>query len=166
MVVPHIPKKSVIAVYDDKDKILPMTIYDFIEQHRFERFYVCNVLENDFEIMKNQILYGYLDERDPYKKECAYNKYRYLLVNDISTEKIRIANCDSDDFQGAYYIDKENTLCFDEKMVPFHRDYITAQCARGIKVYTTESFQDIINHFKNVNIDTLDQGIVPKRELK
>ena len=108
--------------------------------------------------MKKQIITtGRLAERNPHSS-VEYDKFGYLLANDIENEIIRITN--SSDKSGSYYLDDNEILCYDSDMKPFDKDSQFSKKIMGIKVYTTETYDDIINAYKKSHtIDLAKQKI-------
>jgi hypothetical protein len=139
-------KQSIIVIFDDKVKILPLSIYNFIELYKNTPFYVCNVNKKDYEKMCEQVK----------NNSFETNKYLslYLLANDVENKIIRIA---SDCHQGSEYIDENNKLCYSSEIYQFYKDPIFKSSMPSIKVYTTETYEDIINSYKlnSINNDKI-----------
>ena len=142
--------QSIIALFKERDRILPMSIYDFIAFYKGKAFYACTVSEEDYEKMIEQINKdGLLDERIPRTAiKGSYERKRYLLASDVENKIIRIANCDSDTVVGSYYINEDGVLCYSGEMHSFINDPVFSRKVHGVKVYTTETYEDIIANYK------------------
>lgn len=151
-------EQSIITMNEANDKIISISIYDFIKYYRNCPFYVCTVSNDQYKQMKKQIITtGRLAERNPHSS-VEYDKFGYLLANDIENEIIRITN--SSDKSGSYYLDDNEILCYDSDMKPFDKDSQFSKKIMGIKVYTTETYDDIINAYKKSHtIDLAKQKI-------
>lgn len=151
-------EQSIITMNEANDKIISISIYDFIKYYRNCPFYVCTVSNDQYKQMKKQIITtGRLAERNPHSS-VEYDKFGYLLANDIENEIIRITN--SSDKSGSYYLDDNEILCYDSDMKPFDKDSQFSKRIMGIKVYTTETYDDIINAYKKSHtIDLAKQKI-------
>jgi hypothetical protein len=141
---------KIIVMFKDVDTELNMSLYEFIkEQYRHSNsITVCNVTKDEYKIMLKQIQHGCLNERLPRvtNETIGYDKYRYLMAYDIDNNNIAVANCNNYDQIGSYYIDNDgihyvkNGLQFPK----IHNFYPI----RGIKIYTTETYEDVINHYE------------------
>lgn len=151
-------EQSIITMNEANDKIISISIYDFIKYYRNCPFYVCTVSNDQYKQMKKQIITtGRLAERNPHSS-VEYDKFGYLLANDIENEIIRITN--GGDKSGSYYLDDNEILCYDSDMKPFDKDSQFSKKIMGIKVYTTETYDDIINAYKKSHtIDLAKQKI-------
>lgn len=151
-------EQSIITMNEANDKIISISIYGFIKYYRNCPFYVCTVSNDQYKQMKKQIITtGRLAERNPHSS-VEYDKFGYLLANDIENEIIRITN--SSDKSGSYYLDDNEILCYDSDMKPFDKDSQFSKRIMGIKVYTTETYDDIINAYKKSHtIDLAKQKI-------
>ncbi len=138
-------RKTVVAQYRGLKDIFPLTIYEFIDLYKDLAFYVCNVSEDDYiKICSQMDLNGMALKNH----KCNFDEFRYLMANDIKNEIIRIADCDKENINGSYYINKEGTLCYDDRMLKFYKDPKFAKEFAGVKIYTTETYQDIINFYE------------------
>lgn len=161
-------EQSVIVVFNDCDKILSMSIYSFINLYRNEAFYACNVSSDEYENMIFQIeKKGFLSERYD-TVDYSYNQFRYLLFNDKESGIIRISNCDSENTCGSYYL-KNGMLYYSSDMYPLDKDIEFIRSLHGIKVYTTENYEDIINSYRTfpvINNDPIQNSGLSKRLVK
>lgn len=153
----QIKQQSIIIMGQAKDKILSMTLYDFIDLYRSIPFYVCNVTEEEYENMKIQINNnGVLNERNARNTNCGYNKFNYLLANDTKNNTLFLSNYNASEKIGSYFINQKNELNYDNQMYQFSKLPIQGNYIQGIKVYTTESYEDVINEYRayeNIIID-------------
>lgn len=162
-------EQSIIVMFNDDDKILPMSIYSFINLYRNEAFYACNVSSEEYEKMMSQIKKnGFLSERY-YTIDYSYDKSRYLLFNDKEHGTIRILDCDSENIDGSYYL-KNGILCYSsDDMCSLDKDIEFIRSLHGIKVYTTERYEDIINSyrtFSDINNNITQNSDLSKRLVK
>lgn len=159
-------EQSVIVMFNDVDRILPMSIYSFINLYRNESFYACNVSSEEYEKMSYQVeITGFLKER--YDIDCDYNKSRYLLFNDKEQKTIRISDCGLEFVEGSYYLKNGSVLQYDDKIRPLHKDIEFIGNLPRIKVYTTESYEDIINSYRTFyTISEMGNNNFPKRLIK
>ena len=157
-----------IVMFDDKDREINMSLYDFIdEQYRKAiPIIVCHVTEKEYDSMKKQIKSGFLNERLPRVKseDLGYNKFRYVLVYDKLENNLLVSDYDNPKKIGSYRIDTDG-IHYDENgyQLTNHPDPLRFfSCT--IKVYTTESYEDIIAHYESMQ--TKDALIQQKtREL-
>ena len=98
--------------------------------------------------------------------DCDYNKSRYLLFNDKEHGTIRISNCDSENTDGSYYL-KNGILHYSSDMCPLDKDIEFIRNLPKIKVYTKESYEDIINSFRAFpTINVAQKSDLAKRLVK
>ena len=140
---------SIIVMLDDCDKVYNMSLYEYIEeQFRYAApMLVCHVTEEEYEKMLKQIEKGCLNERLPRSSsnDIGYDKYRHFMVYDFRYHVISVADYNDYHKRGRYTLNREG-LYYEEEAYQFPVDgriYST-----GFKVYTTESFEDVINHYK------------------
>lgn len=138
-------EQSIIVIDDDKDIVVDLSIYDYINLFH-EPFYVCNVSIEDYDLMKKQIKNSMLDERSPRNTKVEYDMFRYLLASDSKNKIIRIADCDSENDKGCFYL-KDDSMYYDKEMYQFHKDPAFSRQQRGKKIYTTETYEDIIKSY-------------------
>lgn len=157
--------ESIIVMFDDVDKVLPIQIYSFINIYGNESFHVCNVSSEEYEKMIYQIeTMGFLKER--HNIDCDYNKSRYLLFNDKEHGIIRISNCDSENTDVSYYL-KNGILHHSSDMCPLDKDIEFIRNLPKIKVYTKESYEDIINSYRTFpTINVTQKSDLAKRLVK
>lgn len=169
MEVNNNPKEqSIIVMFDDVDKVLPMSIYSFINIYRNESFYACNVSSEEYEKMIFQIgKKGFLRER--HDIDCDYNKSRYLLFNDKEHGTIRISDYDSENIEGSYYLKDGGILCYSGDICPLDKDIEFIRNLPRIKIYTTENYEDIINSYRtfySINSNDIQNNDLSKRLVK
>lgn len=146
---------KIIVMFEDGDREINMPLYDFIdEQYRKANpIMVCHVTEEEYNNMKKQIKSGYLNERLPRitdEGDIGYNKFRYVVTYDRISNNLLVSDYDNPDKIGSYNIDSEG-IHYDEKGYqitnhPIQRRFISS--FHVFKVYTTESYREIIAHYK------------------
>lgn len=145
-------KNNIIVMFEDVDKQLNMSLYDFVDtQYRYaENIVVCNVTEEEYEAMLKQIKSGFLNERLPRAtaEDLGYYKYRYLMTYDFIENALSVANYEDFDQKGKYTIDSEG-LHYDKDGIQFPKDRRLCRYCK-IKVYTTETYESVIEHYKKV----------------
>lgn len=142
---------KIIVMFQDEDKELNMSLYDFVdEQYQYSNpMMVCHVTEEEYKIMLKQIKNGGLNERLPRiaRDELGYNKFAYLLAYNPACDNIVIANYNNLEQIGNYVVDQEG-LHYDKNGIQFPKDLsISRFLGRGLKIYTTESYNDVIAHY-------------------
>ena len=146
---------KIIVMFEDGDREINMPLYDFIdEQYRKANpIMVCHVTEEEYNNMKKQIKSGYLNERLPRitdEGDIGYNKFRYVVTYDRISNNLLVSDYDNPDKIGSYNIDSEG-IHYDEKGYqitnhPIQRRFISS--FHVFKVYTTESYREIIAHYE------------------
>ena len=151
---------KIIVMFENKDKELNMSLYDFIDEQYLKAhpIMVCHVTEEEYSNMKKQVKSGWLNERLPRitnNEQIGYNKFRYVVTYDNIEKNLLISDYDNPEKIGSYTIDMDG-IHYNEKgyQVTNHPNALRfAFCY--FKVYTTESYNDIIANY----------GVVlPKRE--
>lgn len=135
----------------EQDKILNMNIFEFIEnQYKYQNnFIVCHVTKDEYKIMVKQIKNdGCLKEK--YSRidnlNLGYDKFRYMIAYNPKTNVIHLADYNNPDKIGTYIID-ENGISYNEKMKQFYKEHYLAEIMKGPKVYTTTTYEEIVNHY-------------------
>lgn len=144
---------KIIVMFENKDKELNMSLYDFIdEQYRKANpIMVCHVTEEEYNNMKKQVNSGCLNERLPMitnKEQIGYNKFRYVVTYDSFENNLLISDYDNPQKIGSYVIDTDG-IHYNEKgfQITNHPyPYSFALCA--LKVYTTETYENIVSHYE------------------
>ena len=141
-----------------------LSIYNLIKFYFQQSFLVYSVSKEEFEKLKNN--------------EVDNNKDfgNILLFNEIDKRMVRIINNDKKNKKGEFYIDRNNCMHYDvgrfldlEKISKDNEGYI--------KVYTMESYEDVVksyipNYVSLVNPYDLDKGeisvinVIPKKKVK
>lgn len=164
---------KIIVMFENKDKELNMSLYDFIdEQYRkVNPIMVCHVTEEEYNNMKKQIKSGCLNERLPRiinYEERGYDKFRYVVAYNSIENNLLISDYNNPKKIGNYTIDMEG-IHYNEKgyQVTNHPD--TRRFAFfNFKVYTTESYHDIIAHYEPITLmknNTIQQKTTELIEL-
>lgn len=146
---------KIIVMLENEDRELNMSLYDFIdEQYRKANpIMVCHVTEEEYNNMKKQIKSGFLNERLPRitaKGDIGYNKFRYVVTYDKASNDLLVSDYDNPDKIGSYRIDSEG-IHYDEKgyqITNYPVPRIFAFSCHTLKVYTTESYREIIAHYE------------------
>lgn len=151
MDVKRIPKpQSIILINGNEVNFRDdLTIYDLIKVFSHFSFCVYSVSEKDYNMMRVQIEQGKLT-KDNYQKikDVSCDKIKYLLVTDVKNNILRIADHDQIDVHGSYYLDDSFGLHYDKNMNQFFKESDFDDMSYGMKIYTTETFDDIINSYK------------------
>lgn len=144
---------KIIVMFKNEDRELNMSLYDFIdEQYRKTNpIMVCHVTEEEYSNMKKQLKSGRLNERLPRiidERDRGYSKFRYVITYDSIEENLLISDYDNPEKIGSYAIDMcgihYNENGYQVTNHPDARRFIF--CA--LKVYTTETYQDIVSHYE------------------
>ena len=147
--------KRIIVMYEDYDQEVNMSLYDYVEQTYRSAIpiRVCHVTEEEYTTMQKQIKSGYLNERLPRattEEDIGYNKFRYVIVYNRISNNLLVSDYDNPGKIGSYTIDEEG-IHYDEKGYqitnhPMQRFF--ASSCNTLKVYTTESYKEIIAHYE------------------
>lgn len=145
---------KIIVMFENEDKELNMSLYDFIdEQYRKANpIMVCHVTEEEYLIMKKQIKSGTLNERfsvmDKTEKQRGYNKFRYVVNYNKAKNNLLISDYNSPKKLGSYMLDSDG-IHYNEKGYQITNHPFTYQFTfSSLKVYTTETYEDIISYYK------------------
>lgn len=149
---------KIIVMFENEDKELNMSLYDFIkEQYRHANsILVCHVTKEEYKIMLEQIKHGGLNERLPRitQETLGYNKFRYLLVYDKICNNICIANYANLEQKGNYVVDNEG-IHYNKNGIQFPNDPLISRFVNcNLKVYTTETYEDVISQYKSCQKST------------
>ncbi len=142
-----------IVMFNDGDREINMSLYDFVdEQYRMANpIMVCNVTEKEYDNMKKQLKSGNLYERLPRitSENIGYNKFRYVIAYDKLENNLLVSDYDNPDKIGSYRIDT-NGIHYDEKGYQIKNYHMSSFSSFSVKVYTTETYKDIIAHYKEI----------------
>lgn len=146
---------KIIVMFENEDRELNMCLYDFVDaQYRVSNpIMVCHVTEEEYINMRKQVKSGCLNERLPRitdENHIGYNKFRYVITYDRIENNLLISDYDNPKNIGSYVIDSDG-IHYNENgyQITNHPDARRfAFC--GLKVYTTESYNDIIEHYKSL----------------
>ena len=151
-------KRKIIAMYHNKDIELNIDLYEFIyERYKYATpFIVCHVTEDEYKEMLTQIKKGYLNERNNKIKrnELGYNKSRYMVAYNPILNNITIADYNNYEKLGNYTIDDFYNITYNEKGIPFPKDKSINRYIKGIKVYTTITYEELINYYLTLKQET------------
>lgn len=144
---------KIIVMFENEDRELNMSLYDFIDaQYRNAiPIMVCHVTEEEYSNMKKQIKSGCLYERLPRiteEKDRGYNKFRYVVTYDSIENNLLISDYDNPKKIGSYVIDTDgihyNENGYQITNHPYARRFVFCD----LKVYTTETYKDIVSHYE------------------
>ncbi|MCI8362312.1 MAG: hypothetical protein HFJ41_04145 [Clostridia bacterium] len=143
--------KRIIVMFQKEDIEIDMSLYDFISnQYRNGvSMLVCNVTEAEYKEMQRQIKFSCLRERSTRimsNEEMGYNKFRYLLKYNNKSTDIYIYDYNNPQKRGSYTIDSEG-IHYDEEGCQFPSYYTSKKNIYKLKVYTTETYDDVIMHY-------------------
>jgi len=160
--------ESIIVMFDSKDKIINMSLYEFmdIEVDNDVPFSVCNVSKEEFAELVKQVNLGYLQERFPRLDfiRKPYNTNRYIAGYCRERKEITLSN--PDDVTTGKYTIKDGILRYDEDELPLSSDDMANAFSRAVKIYTTESYRDIIKHYMLNKIDEVDPKKMNLKEVE
>ncbi len=147
----HVKEESeIIIMHQNQDKILRESLYTYLHNLQDSSYLVNHVSEEEFSIMKEQINQkGYLSERNrPF--DFSYHREYYLLFKYQKSKKTYVNDYNSFKTTGTYLLE-ENHLTYYEALIPFPNQGIFYTIEPDFKIYTTESFQDILNHYQKTD---------------
>lgn len=142
-------KNEIIFCSKEENKILEISLYDFISYYKNMDFYVCSVDDKIINEIKLDI-----SNKKWFKKYTA-NHFKPLLF--ANNGNIKIANNSND--CGSYYLDQNEKLNYSKKIPSFVNDARFMRNDDMLKIYSTETFDDIINSYKN------KESILEERDL-
>lgn len=127
--------EKVIVMFQMEDRVLNQDLYSFLKQYEGYKVIICNVNDEEFKNMENQVKNGFkrLYERIPKIQVRGYDNTRVLGYYDMDIKKIRFIN-------------------FKTEKVDLEEEVFK----NAIKVYTTESYDDIIEYYNSKNLDGIE----------
>lgn len=146
---------KIIVMAKAEDMELEVPLYDFIDEQYRQNIpvLVCNVTPEEYNNMKEQLQWGGLNERIYdlcATKILGYNKCRYMITYNPFQKNMLISNYDFIYKTGAYVLDSDG-LHYDKNARQIKNDLPLACYTNWeYKVYTTESYVDVLNHYKSV----------------
>lgn len=141
-----------------RNNILPMDLYSNIQSFMEADvpFSVCNLSEEEFKLLESEITrYGSLDRLISSHRHDTYVSCRFMITRDSDHSKVLFADYDNHKKRGAYSFDfKTETLNYLEDSIPF-TEYYAPDIAKngytnGFKIYTTETYEDVIKHYQEI----------------
>ncbi len=158
-----------------RDSILNMDLYSNIQSCMEANipFSVCNLSEEEFKLLESEITrYGNLNRLISSPRNDTYVSCRFMITRDSDHSKILFADYDKPNKRGAYSFDfKTETLNYLENSIPF-TEYYAPSIAKngytnGFKIYTTETYEDVIKHYQEITDKKQNTNIKQKqKELK
>lgn len=151
--------KKMVCCRPVRDNILDVNLYSYI-QSCIEvgiPFSVCNLNKEEFKFLENEIIrYGNLDRlmSIPNCKDY-YDSCRFMITRGSDDSKFLFADYDNPKKGGAYEFDYETeTLNYFENGFQFTSHYIPIIVkngyTNGFKIYTTETYEDVIKHYQEI----------------
>ena len=137
----------VIVMFSGEDRVLNMKLVDFLEQYNGYRVLICNVTEDEFNCMEDQI-------RSGLKK--LYE--RLNIISNIGYDPTRVI--------GYYDMDLKKVKSIDPEISDI--DVNDAEFKGMMKVYTTESYEKLDSYVSDTNDkkeESLNNYIKEKRKL-
>ena len=158
---------NIIVMFDNRDEVIEMSLYEFmdIQIRRNIPFAVCNVSLKDFKELTKQVYMGYLQERIPRLdlNRKPYNNRRYIAGHGKGNKVILLSDPD-ENVKGRYLV-VDGVLRHNLEEEITTEDIYNA-FSKGIKIYTTESVEDIINHYILMDIEKVDVDELSKEEVE
>lgn len=149
-------KNEIIVMLPEKDLILKKSIFDYLPFCE-DKIYVVNyIAEEELLLMKEQInCEGRLREREP-NFDFSYPLHHYLLFHHPKNTFTHVYDEEHPKKNGSYYI-KDGKLFYDEMLIPFPNNGLFYNTKKNFKIYTTSTFQDILNYYfqEEVKVSTL-----------
>lgn len=163
-------QRKIIAMYKNKDIELNIDLYEFIyERYKYATpFIICHVTEDEYKEMLNQIKTGLLNERNKnlLKEEIGYNKSRYMVAYNPILNNITIADYNDYEKLGNYTIDDFYNITYNEQGLQFPKDKNINKYISGIKVYTTITYEELINYYLTLKQETDTLELIDTRIKK
>ena len=151
---------KIIVMFKDEDKELNMSLYDFVDEQyrRANPILVCYVTEREYDRMKEQLKSGALNERSQRVENRGYNGFRYVIAYDKLENNLLVSDYCNPTKIGSYIIDTDG-IHYDENGYQLTNHPNSPKFfSYTVKVYTTESYEEIIAHYeKTKEIDKLIQ---------
>lgn len=156
---------KIIEMLGDRDKVLNMSLYEYIESQykNGNKFIACHVTEEEYKCMLQQIKNGCLNERNSRisRDSMEYDKFRYMLAYNPISNNILLANYNDFNAIGTYTIDNDG-IHFDEEGLQFPKDYSISRVIGGTKIYTTTSYEEVIEHYSNIMDNNIPNESIEK----
>ena len=142
---------KIIVMFKDKDKELSISIYDFIDElYRYVLpTIICHVTPEEYEKMISQINSSGLLNEHLYKDTnlIGYDPSRYLITFNDYEHHILISDYNHPQKIGNYIIE-DGILSYNEYGYQINNHpSISKSLTWKYKVYTTETYDDIIKHY-------------------
>lgn len=144
---------KIIVMFENEDRELNMSLYDFMdEQYRKANpILVCHVTEEEYSNMKEQVKSGCLNERLSRitdGEQRGYDKFRYVVIYNSIENNLLVSDYDNPNKIGSYKIDSDG-IYYEELGYQITNHPVLSRFQNyRLKVYTTESYKDIIEHYE------------------
>lgn len=145
--------KRIIVMYEDYDKEVNMSLYDYVEytyRHAIP-IVVCHVTEEEYTTMQKQLKSGYLNERlarITSDDEMGYNKFRYMMAYDSDNKELLISDYNEPKGYGSYRVNSEG-IQYDEIGYKITNHPVICRTRVKQRIYTTETYEDVIKYYKS-----------------
>lgn len=158
---------KIIVMYEEYDRAVDVSLYEYVDvMSKYNQgFIICHVTKDEYKIMNEQLRNGsLLNERLPRvtSADYGYNKFRYMIAYDLYHDQVLFNNYDDENQKGSYIL-KRDKLSFDKQMIPFPKNRAILNYITGRRIYTTESFEDVIAHYKGLQKTTEKEKAKIKR---
>ena len=158
-------ENKIIVMQPEKDVIVKKTIYDYLPLCEDKIYVVNHVSEEEFSTMERQIYtMGRLRERDP-NFDFSYHLQRYLLFHHPKNAFTYVYDYDHPKKNGSYYIE-DGKLFFSEMLIPFPNNGLFYNTKKDLKIYTTDTFQEILNVYKPEEFKEATLALIKKEETR
>ena len=159
---------EIIVMINGQYKILNMKLHEYIDLKYKDdnKFMIYPVDEKEYEIMKEKIKYGYLNEKST-ENFMGHDELRYLIEynsenNNIIVDNYNIEVDDVDDYLiGSYVLDADG-------FHHFERENEQLKKFEGIKIFTTARYEDVIvsyfHEFVNTKAKIIEYKIFNTKE--
>ena len=156
-----------------RDNSIDMNLYSFLKlcMDSGMPFTVCNVTEEEFSAMKKDLdNRGYLSERLVNPEFHNYYPCRWMITRSDDKNKILFADYDNPKKRGAYSFNYEtHDLQYNEDEIQFleyyHLRLIDYGYTSGLKIYTTETYDDVIKHYQD-EVKEFHDGNLNSKNIK
>ncbi len=142
--------ENLIVSTNKSDKKVEMSIYELIEEFYAtgRRFLVSHITEEEYEEMSRQLDRGFLFERLDRTTKKGYDTTRWMIALDSLNQTLKFSDYNDIDKNGSY-IFKSGKLEWEKGKKSFVSEPDSNKYTIGIKVYTTKTYDEVIEHYKS-----------------